>query len=151
MDRFLSASGGGRKANSSRAEPCSPDAATKRRTGKGKGPTVVQDSSDNDGDDASDLEPLSVLMSQTQASPSKRRQKGAGQEKDGERACGSPKKKKLMVPRVSAAGFFDELEVEAEQREARLALESERLERRGVRGGAARWSDVSIIDLTTED
>ncbi|KAH0495779.1 hypothetical protein TgHK011_009310 [Trichoderma gracile] len=57
--------------------------------------------------------------------------------------------KKLIVPSASRPGFFDEIEVEAEEYEERIAREEARLLRsRGVGSGVARWSDVSFIDLT---
>ncbi|KAK5989080.1 Flap endonuclease GEN-like-like protein [Cladobotryum mycophilum] len=58
------------------------------------------------------------------------------------------RKKKLLVP--SDAGFFDEIEVNEDEYEERLAKESRLLQSRGIKSGVARWSDVSVIDLTGE-
>ncbi|ETS00279.1 hypothetical protein M419DRAFT_131872 [Trichoderma reesei RUT C-30] len=59
--------------------------------------------------------------------------------------------KKLIVPSASRPGFFDEIEVEAEEYEERIAREARLLRSRGAGSGVTRWSDVSFIDLTGRD
>lgn len=59
--------------------------------------------------------------------------------------------KKLFIPSASRPGFFDEVEVDVDEYEERIAQESQRLQTRGVRSGVTRWSDVSFIDLTGHD
>ncbi|RFU75653.1 flap structure-specific endonuclease [Trichoderma arundinaceum] len=59
--------------------------------------------------------------------------------------------KKIFVPSASRPGFFDEVEVEADEYEERIARESQMLQTRGIRSGVTRWSDVSFIDLTGQD
>ncbi|EHK47544.1 hypothetical protein TRIATDRAFT_263039 [Trichoderma atroviride IMI 206040] len=56
--------------------------------------------------------------------------------------------KKLIVPSASRPGFFDEVEVDADEYEETVAREAQLLKTRGVRSGVTRWSDVSFIDLT---
>ncbi|KAM0248547.1 hypothetical protein ACHAQJ_009423 [Trichoderma viride] len=58
--------------------------------------------------------------------------------------------KKLFIPSASRPGFFDEVEVDADEYEERISRESQLLQTRGVRSGVTRWSDVSFIDLTGE-
>lgn len=103
--------------------------------GQGRADEAVDDAAS----DGSDLEPLSALVSQAQAS--KRRPEGQTPSREPS-AAASPSRKKLVVPRASADGFFVVVEVDEEEREARL------LERRGVRCGVARWSDVAVVDLS---
>lgn len=102
----------------------------------------------DDVSDMSDLEPISSLMSLPPASPSKHRQSVQSPGPTQSPALGPSRKKKLLVPSASAVGFFDEIEVDAEECDARLAREAKMLERRGVKAAVARWSDVSVIDLT---
>ncbi|TFB00650.1 Flap endonuclease GEN-like protein [Trichoderma ghanense] len=62
-----------------------------------------------------------------------------------------PETKKFLVPSASRPGFFDEIEVEAEEYEERIAREARLPRSRGAaRSGVMRWSDVSFIDLTDE-
>ncbi|KAK1239091.1 hypothetical protein MKX08_006152 [Trichoderma sp. CBMAI-0020] len=56
--------------------------------------------------------------------------------------------KKLIIPSASRPGFFDEVEVDADEYEEIVVREMQLLETRGVRSGVTRWSDVSFIDLT---
>ncbi|KAL6871943.1 hypothetical protein J3F83DRAFT_733231 [Trichoderma novae-zelandiae] len=57
--------------------------------------------------------------------------------------------KKLFVPSASRPGFLEEVEVEADDYEERIARESRLSSRtRGAGSSVARWSDVSFIDLT---
>jgi hypothetical protein len=62
-----------------------------------------------------------------------------------------PQKKKLFIPRTSAVGFFETIEVEQNEVDDVFGAHTRRLEARGVRAGVVRWSDVSEIDLTKED
>ncbi|PNY27851.1 Flap endonuclease [Tolypocladium capitatum] len=101
----------------------------------------------DDVSNSSDLEPIS-LMSLPPASPSKRRQAVQSPSPAHSPAPSPSRKKKLLVPSASAVGFFDEIEVDAEERDARLAREARILESRGVKAAVARRSDVSVIDLT---
>ncbi|KND92466.1 Flap endonuclease [Tolypocladium ophioglossoides CBS 100239] len=96
----------------------------------------------DDASDTSDLEPISSLMARPPASPVHSPSPAHSP------APGPSRKKKLLVPSASAVGFFDEIEVDAEERDARLAREARILDSRGVKAAAARWSDVSVIDLT---
>ncbi|KAL7814005.1 hypothetical protein V8C44DRAFT_326950 [Trichoderma aethiopicum] len=59
--------------------------------------------------------------------------------------------KKLLIPSTSRPGFLEEIEVEAEEYEARIAREARLLRSRGAGSGVTRWSDVSFIDLTGGD
>ncbi|KAH8168954.1 XPG i-region domain-containing protein [Sarocladium implicatum] len=61
------------------------------------------------------------------------------------------RKKKLLVPRASDAGFFETIDVEAEEVDEVLDAQTRRLKARGVKTDVVRWSDVSQIDLTGED
>lgn len=97
-------------------------------------------------DSDSDLEPLSSIVQPP--SPIKRvstiKETPLYQEKESPKITTSPKKKLLRV-RPSGSGFFDEVELDAEQRDAQLTSKT------GKRTGLVRWSDVSIIDLTEVD
>lgn len=62
----------------------------------------------------------------------------------------APQKKRLLVPRHSGAGFFDMVEVDADELDERALSEAKRLEARGSRAKVMRWSDVSEVDLTGE-
>ncbi|KAL7795748.1 hypothetical protein V8C37DRAFT_408584 [Trichoderma ceciliae] len=65
--------------------------------------------------------------------------------------CPSPQPaKKLFIPSASRPGFFDEVEVDADEYEERIVRESQFLQSRGIGTGVTRWSDVSFIDLTGE-
>ncbi|KAK7424312.1 hypothetical protein QQX98_000580 [Neonectria punicea] len=99
--------------------------------------------------DSSKLEPLTSLVSRSPTSPSKRT-------KDVFSSTRSPspspvRKKKLLVPRTSAVGFFNEVEVDADEYEERIARETALLQRRGGTGRVTRMSDVAYVDLTLED
>ncbi|KAF4465151.1 DNA repair endonuclease rad2 [Fusarium albosuccineum] len=104
-----------------------------------------------DSDDPDDFVPLSSLLSRAPASPSKRHQKPQPTNRSTSPSPAPARKKKLLVPRASAVGFFEEIEVDAEERDERLARETATLERKGIRTGAVRMSDVGFIDLTQED
>lgn len=97
-------------------------------------------------DSDSDLEPLSSIAQP--ASPTKPastvHEVPTCQEKESGKTITSPKKKLLRV-RPSGSGFFDEVELDAEERDAQLTSTS------GKKAGLVRWSDVSIIDLTEAD
>ncbi|POR32924.1 Flap endonuclease, partial [Tolypocladium paradoxum] len=105
----------------------------------------------DDVSDTSDLEPMSSLMSLPPASPSKRRQTFQSPSPAHSPAPSPSRKKKLLVPSASAVGFFDEIEVDAEERDARLAREARILESRGVKAAVARWSDVSGFSRPLHD
>ncbi|KAK7416374.1 hypothetical protein QQZ08_012031 [Neonectria magnoliae] len=99
--------------------------------------------------DSSELEPLTSLVSRSPTSPSTRT-------KDVFSSTRSPspspvRKKKLLVPRTSAVGFFNEVEVDADEYEERVARETALLQRRGGTGRVTRMSDVAYVDLTLED
>ncbi|KAF5001989.1 hypothetical protein FDECE_10791 [Fusarium decemcellulare] len=104
-----------------------------------------------DSDDPDDFAPLSSLLSRASASPSKRHQRSQPTNRSTSPSPAPARKKKLLVPRASAVGFFKEIEVDAEERDERLARETATLERKGIRTGAVRMSDVGFIDLTQED
>lgn len=80
-------------------------------------------------------------------SPSKRGQSLAGRS----RSPSLPAPKKLLIPRTSAVGFFKEVEVDEDERDEMITRETNRLNSRGVKARIARWSDVSVIDLTNDD
>ncbi|KAG8419362.1 hypothetical protein J3458_004233 [Metarhizium acridum] len=61
------------------------------------------------------------------------------------REPGSSPKKKLFRARASGSGFFEEVELDEEERNMELNTNLSR------RKAAVRWSDVSIIDLTATD
>ncbi|KAJ3524620.1 hypothetical protein NM208_g11988 [Fusarium decemcellulare] len=104
-----------------------------------------------DSDDPDDFVPLSSLLSRAPTSPSKRHQKSQSTNRSTSPSPAPARKKKLLVPRASAVGFFEEIEVDAEERDERLARETATLELKGIRTGAVRMSDVGFIDLTQED
>lgn len=56
----------------------------------------------------------------------------------------------MLVPGASADGFFDEIEVDVEERDAVVARHAKLLSSRGVKTAVTRWSDVSVIDLTED-
>lgn len=61
------------------------------------------------------------------------------------------RKKKLLLPRASDVGFFETIDVDAEEVDEVLDAQTRRLKARGVKTDVVRWSDVSQIDLTGED
>ncbi|KJZ78795.1 hypothetical protein HIM_01568 [Hirsutella minnesotensis 3608] len=99
--------------------------------------------------DDSEFESLSSLLTRSRK-PNQDRQTVEKQESSLSSAASTTRKKKLLVPRAIDAGFFDEVEVDAEERDSKMAQEAKSLESRGVRSGVVRWSDVSIIDLTED-
>ncbi|KAH0600700.1 hypothetical protein MHUMG1_01699 [Metarhizium humberi] len=68
-----------------------------------------------------------------------------GQGESSSRGPGPSPKKKLFRARPSGSGFFEEVELDEEERNAELNTKLSR------KGAAVRWSDVSIIDLTAAD
>ncbi|KAH7160690.1 hypothetical protein EDB81DRAFT_782773 [Dactylonectria macrodidyma] len=107
------------------------------------------DLSDFNGD-SSDLEPLSDLISRSSISPAKCRNE-VPNTRNTSPSPAPVRKKKLLIPRTSAVGFFREVEVDAGEREDRIAREDASLQRRGVRGRVARMSEVEVVDLTQDD
>ncbi|TQV99983.1 hypothetical protein V2A60_005396 [Cordyceps javanica] len=102
---------------------------------------------DDPFDADSSLLSISDLVPAEPSSPSKRRPHES-QVTVGDRS-GSPTpphRKKLLVP--GAAGLLREIEVDIEERDEVIAREEARLIRSRIKGKVARWSDISIIDLT---
>ncbi|RSL69950.1 hypothetical protein CEP54_002018 [Fusarium duplospermum] len=102
--------------------------------------------SDSDG-----LVPLSELISRSPTSPTKRHQPSIPQEPETSPSPAPARKKKLLIPRASDVGFFKEVEVDADERDERLAKETAALNRRGIKASVVRVSDIGFIDLTQED
>ncbi len=101
---------------------------------------------DDPFDDASLLS-IADMVPPEPSSPSKRRSQES-QAAGGDRS-GSPtpsRRKKLLIP--GAAGTLREIEVDVDEREGVIAREEAKLARSNAKGKVARWSDVSIIDLT---
>jgi Holliday junction resolvase YEN1 len=105
---------------------------------------------DLDSDSSSDLVPLSSLVSRASASP-KRQQESLPPSRNSTPSPAPARKKKLLIPRASAVGFFKEVEVDAEERDELMARETATLRRKGVRANVVRVSDVGFIDLTQDD
>ncbi|ODA83760.1 hypothetical protein RJ55_02276 [Drechmeria coniospora] len=99
------------------------------------------------GDDECDVVDITAVdgetLSEGPGSPGKRRSQGDSRSPTTSAAHSPCRKKKLLVPHVSADGFFTEVEVDEAERDARMT--------RGVRAGVARYSDVALIDLTGGD
>lgn len=106
---------------------------------------------DFDSDSSSDLVPLSSLVSRASASPNKRQQESPPPNRNSTPSPAPARKKKLLVPRASAVGFFKEVEVDAEERDELMARETATLQRKGVKAKVVRVSDVGFIDLTQDD
>ncbi|KAF5024985.1 hypothetical protein F66182_2936 [Fusarium sp. NRRL 66182] len=104
-----------------------------------------------DSDSSSDLVPLSTLLSHPSTSLNKEHQETLTTNRSASPSAAPARKKKLLIPRASAVGFFKEIEVDAEERDELLARETAALERRGVRANVLRVSDVGYIDLTQDD
>ncbi|KAG5975148.1 hypothetical protein E4U55_007833 [Claviceps digitariae] len=122
-------------------------------TGTGHGRTVSLD--DTDGDDDSDLEPLSALLQSTSSSSVKEASSPeaasstlARHPNHESHQTSSLPKKKLLRPRLSAPGFYEEIELGGEEREAQLAAAAAAAAAGSRASRAIRWSDVSVIDLT---
>ncbi|KAG6003774.1 hypothetical protein E4U43_000867 [Claviceps pusilla] len=126
--------------------------------GPGHGRTIILDDTDDDGDGCgdSDLEPLSALKRPTSSSSAKESSflKATnstivrGQDDESHQTMPTPKKK-LLRPRVSAPGFYEEIELDDEERDVQLAAAAAAAAEGGSRASRAiRWSDVSVIDLT---
>ncbi|KAH8706402.1 hypothetical protein BGZ61DRAFT_531595 [Ilyonectria robusta] len=115
--------------------------------------TNFDDSDDFSGfeSDSSDLEPLSSLISRASASPGKRRKEILSNTRSPSPGPAPVRKKKLLVPRTSAVGFFKEIEVDSDEHEDCIAREAASLQRKGNRGRVARMSEVEIVDLTQDD
>ncbi|RGP76063.1 DNA repair endonuclease rad2 [Fusarium longipes] len=105
---------------------------------------------DFDSDSSSDLVPLSSLVSRASVSP-KRQQESLPSSLNLTPSPIPARKKKLLIPRASAVGFFKEVEVDAEERDELMARETATLRRKGVRANVVRVSDVGFIDLTQDD
>ncbi|RSM17680.1 hypothetical protein CDV31_003450 [Fusarium ambrosium] len=101
--------------------------------------------------DSDDLVPLSELISRSPTSPTKRHQPSIPRERETSPSPAPARKKKLLIPRASDVGFFKEVEVDAEERDERLAKETAALNRRGIKASVVRVSDIGFIDLTQED
>ncbi|KAF4982125.1 hypothetical protein FZEAL_2185 [Fusarium zealandicum] len=112
-------------------------------------PILVDDGFDSDS--STDLVPLSSLISRASASPSKRHQKSLPTNRSTSPSPAPVRKKKLLIPRTSAVGFFKEVEVDADKRDELLARETAALERKGCRGAVVRVSDIGFVDLTQDD
>jgi Holliday junction resolvase YEN1 len=106
---------------------------------------------DFDSDSSSDLVPLSSLISRSSTSPGKRQQESLPPNRNSTPSPVPARKKKLLIPRASAVGFFKEVEVDAEERDELIARETATLQRKGVRANVVRVSDVGFIDLTQDD
>ncbi|KAF4342974.1 DNA repair endonuclease rad2 [Fusarium beomiforme] len=106
---------------------------------------------DFDSDSSTDLAPLSSLISRPSASPNKQQQSSLPPDRNTTPSPAPVRKKKLLIPRASAVGFYEEVEVEAEERDELLARETAALERRGVQAKVFRTSDIGFIDLTQDD
>lgn len=103
--------------------------------------------------DSSGLEPLSNLISKDSPplSPSKRRSKEIrAASRDGSPTPSPSRKKKILLVPSSTDGFMREVEVAENDREAATAREEGVLTALKRQGRVARWSDVSVIDLTQE-
>ncbi|KAG5926128.1 hypothetical protein E4U42_003592 [Claviceps africana] len=136
-------------------------AAESGPAGPGPGQTVLLDGTDDHDDGDSDLEPLPARMQLTSASSAK----GASsfqatsttlardQIEEASRAESSLKKK-LLRPRASAPGFYEEIELSDEERDVQLAAAAAAAAAAGSSSRASRasrairWSDVSVVDLT---
>jgi Holliday junction resolvase YEN1 len=105
---------------------------------------------DFDSDSSSGLAPLSSLVSRASASP-KRQQESLPPSRNSTPSPAPARKKKLLIPRASAVGYFKEVEVDAEERDELVARETATLRRKGVRANVVRVSDVGFIDLTQDD
>ncbi|KAM6526169.1 hypothetical protein FSOLCH5_002297 [Fusarium solani] len=101
--------------------------------------------------DSDSLVPLSELISRSPNSPTKRHQPSIPRERDASPSPAPARKKKLLIPRASDVGFFKEVEVDADERDERLARETASLDRRGIKASVVRVSDIGFIDLTQED
>ncbi|KAG5764201.1 hypothetical protein H9Q72_007701 [Fusarium xylarioides] len=106
---------------------------------------------DFDSDSSTDLAPLSSLISRSSASPNKRQQSSLPPDRNATPSPAPARKKKLLIPKASAMGFYEEVEVDAEERDELMARETAALERRGVKAKIFRTSDVGFIDLTQDD
>ncbi|KIE01180.1 DNA repair protein (XPGC)/ Rad, partial [Metarhizium majus ARSEF 297] len=95
----------------------------------------------------SDLESISALArSPSPIQPVSDEETAAvGQGESSSRGPGPSPKKKLFRARPSGSGFFEEVELDEEERNAELNTKLSK------KGAAVRWSDVSIIDLTATD
>ncbi|EXA37401.1 hypothetical protein FOVG_11628 [Fusarium oxysporum f. sp. pisi HDV247] len=106
---------------------------------------------DFDSDSSTDLAPLSSLISRSSASPNKRQQSSLLLDRNATPSPTPARKKKLLIPKASAVGFYEEVEVDAEERDELMARETAALERRGVQAKIFRTSEVGFIDLTQDD
>ncbi|KAF4451373.1 hypothetical protein F53441_5639 [Fusarium austroafricanum] len=104
-----------------------------------------------DSDSSSDLVPLSSLISRPPVSPNKRQQPSLPADRNTSPSPAPARKKKLLIPRVGTGSFFEEVEVDVEERDELVARETAALESRGVRANIFRVSDISFIDLTEDD
>lgn len=93
----------------------------------------------------------SPLAAMSPKSPGKRLKSPSDSEREPKdpptptKACKS--KKKLLAPRTSANGFYEEIEVDADKRDDKIR----ELERKRGKGTITRVSDVLFIDLTGDD
>lgn len=151
MDMFAT-----KTARPSASQPVIPKPSTTRPI-KEKAASLPIDNFDDSDDfsgfesDSSDLEPLSSLISRASASPGKRRKEILSNTRSPSPSPAPVRKKKLLVPRTSAVGFFKEIEVDSDEHEDCIAREAASLQRKGNRGRVARMSEVEIVDLTQDD
>ncbi|KAJ3476493.1 hypothetical protein NLG97_g9113 [Lecanicillium saksenae] len=99
--------------------------------------------------DSSDLPSIGDMVPPEPVSPSKRRPQES-QAVSGDRSS-SPtpsRRKKLLVP--GAAGTLREIEVDVDERDETIAREEAKFAGSKIKGKVARWSDVSIIDLSED-
>lgn len=138
--------------------------ATRTKYGAGVFPSTRKDSGSgsihtderDDFDDflevnSSPMKPPSPVQSSSSALQSTSSSKRNQMKSESGPHSGLPAAKKLLVPRTSDIGFFREVEVEEHEVDAVIDRETARLRSRGIRTAVARWSDVSVIDLTQDD
>lgn len=103
--------------------------------------------------DSSGLEPLSALVGSDSvpSSPSKRRSTEIQlPSREGSPTPSPSRKKKVLLVPSSSDGFLREIEVAENDRDAVAAREQGVMTALQRHGHVARWSDVSVIDLTQE-
>ncbi|KAJ6788660.1 hypothetical protein PWT90_04969 [Aphanocladium album] len=99
--------------------------------------------------DSSDLPSLGDIVAAEPSSPSKRRSQESQAATDDRSSSPTPsRRKKLLVP--GAAGTLREIEVDVDERDEAIAREEAKFAGSKIKGKVARWSDVSIIDLTED-
>ncbi|RSL64224.1 hypothetical protein CEP51_013187 [Fusarium floridanum] len=147
MDMFTQRS----NTNTSNSQPSPPKLPPPRSKPSARSKDVDPFDDDPFDSDSDDLVPLSELISRSPTSPTKRHQPSIPRERDTSPSPAPARKKKLLIPRASDVGFFKEVEVDADERDERLAKETAALNRRGIKASVVRVSDIGFIDLTQED